>query len=280
MLGRGLNLRADVGILSDGMKKLLLVVVGSLGLACAGSAAENPIQAAVKGDLVMSEGKKLKPYDDALLAPVKYYGIYYSASWCGPCRAFTPDLAFPGKKTKRKYPQFELIFVSSDRSEEDMAAYMKEDKMDWPALDYSKKASTPELTKYGGPGIPSWSSWTLREGDPNSYEGSNYVGPRKVLADIDKTLKAEPASAAGADAGAATGTKKVGSSSFTTSSRRSRREVAGTGARDERRDSLRAKAARPALDTLSFDPRRPLLLLLRAAVNQSKLGAACWGLRS
>lgn len=205
----------DIGTIGNGMKNLLLVVVGSLGLACAASAAENSIQAAVKGDLVMSEGKKLKPYDDAQLAPVKYYGIYYSASWCGPCRAFTPDLVSWYKKTKRKYPQFELIFVSSDRSEEDMAAYMKEDKMDWPALDYSKKASTPELTKYGGPGIP---CLVLVDASgkviSNSYEGSNYVGPRKVLADIDKTLKAEPAAAAGADAGAAAGTKKIGSSSF------------------------------------------------------------------
>ena len=201
-----------------GMKTFLLVVVGSLGLACIASAAGNSIQSAVQGDLVVSEGKKLKPYDDAQLAPVKYYGIYYSASWCGPCRAFTPDLVSWYKKTKRKYPHFELIFVSSDRSAEDMAAYMKEDKMDWPALDFSKKGSTPELTKYSGAGIP---CLVLVDADgkvlSHSYEGQNYVGPQKVLKDIDKTLRTNPAGAAtGAPAttGGTSGAPKVGSSSF------------------------------------------------------------------
>lgn len=196
------------------MKTLLLVVVGSLGLVWNASAAESSIYSSIKGDLVASGGKKLKRFDDAALAPVKYYGIYYSASWCGPCRAFTPELVSWYKKTKRKNPHFELIFVSNDRSEDAMAAYMKDDKMEWPALDFSKKASNRALTKYAGPGIP---CLVLIDQDgkvlSNSYEGGKYVGPRKVLEDIDKTLKSNPASAE-AVAAAASGTKSTGGGSF------------------------------------------------------------------
>ncbi len=196
-----------------GMKTLLLVLVGSLGLAWNAPAADSSILTALKGDLVASEGKKLKRFDDTKLAPVKYYGIYYSASWCGPCRKFTPDLVSWYDKTKKENPHFELIFVSSDRSEDAMAAYMQQDKMTWPALAFGKKASNRKLAELGGPGIPCLVLLD-KEGKvlSHSYEGETYLGPRKVLSEIDKVLKENPASA---DAGAApTGTKKVGSSSF------------------------------------------------------------------
>ncbi|MEO8351510.1 MAG: thioredoxin-like domain-containing protein [Chthoniobacteraceae bacterium] len=203
------------------MKTFLLAgvcVFVATGVAFAETTETSPIMASLKGDLVESSGKKFKKFDDAQLAPVKYYGIYYSASWCGPCRAFTPDLVSWYKRNKRKYPNFELIFVSSDRSEGDMAAYMKEDKMEWPALDYDKKKSNRSITKYAGRGIP---CLVLIDDQgavlSDSYEGSNYVGPRKVLADIEKSLKANPPSAealaAAKAAPAATGTSPSGSSS-------------------------------------------------------------------
>ncbi len=181
------------------MKTFLLAGISvfvATGVTFAETTETSPIMASLKGDLVESSGKKLKKFDDAQLAPVKYYGIYYSASWCGPCRAFTPDLVSWYKRNKPKYPNFELIFVSSDHSEGDMAAYMKEDKMGWPALDYDKKKSNRSITKYAGRGIP---CLVLIDDQgkviSDSYEGTTYVGPRKVLADIEKTLKANPPSA-------------------------------------------------------------------------------------
>jgi nucleoredoxin len=130
------------------------------------------------------------PFDDAALANAKYYALYYSAAWCGPCRAFTPDLVRWYKRNKSKNPEFELIFVSSDRSEEELAKYMKEDDMPWPALAYDKKASSSTLTKYSGPGIPCLVLIDDKgEVLAHSYEGKNYVGPRKALEEIEKTLK-------------------------------------------------------------------------------------------
>jgi len=136
------------------ISSLVLVVIGLVGLAPLLSAAEGPVFSALKDDLVVADGKKLKKFDESALAQTKYYAIYYSAAWCGPCRAFTPDLVKWYKRNKNENPHFELIFVSSDRSEEDMAAYMKEDDMAWPALDFNKNKSNRTLTQYAGNGIP------------------------------------------------------------------------------------------------------------------------------
>ncbi|GLV36728.1 hypothetical protein CBL_02437 [Carabus blaptoides fortunei] len=42
-------------------------------------------------------------------------GFYFSAHWCPPCRAFTPQLVDTYKMLRKKDPGFEVIFVSSDR---------------------------------------------------------------------------------------------------------------------------------------------------------------------
>jgi nucleoredoxin len=166
--------------------------------------AENTVYPAVKDSLVKSKGKTVETFDAAPLKDAKYIAIYYSASWCGPCRAFTPDLVKWYKRNKAKNPHFELIFVSSDRSAADMAAYMKDDDMEWPALAFDKKkdSSSAAVTQYSGRGIPCLvlideSGKVLS----NSYVDGQYVGPRKVLEDIEKTLKANPATGAAAGAG-------------------------------------------------------------------------------
>ena len=69
--------------------------------------------------------------------------------------------------------------------------------MPWPALDYGKNRSNKSLTKYAGSGIP---DLVFVDADgkvlSDSFVGGNYVGPNKVLQDIEKTLKANPGTAA------------------------------------------------------------------------------------
>ena len=189
---------------------LLLAAVAAFAVAESASA-ENTIYPLLKDNLVAAKGNKLEKVDDAALADKKYYAFYYSAAWCGPCRAFTPDLVKWYKRHKNK-PQFELIFVSSDRSEEDMAKYIKDDDMAWPALAFDKKKSVPQITKYCGPGIPCL-VMVDAEGKVvvDSYKGKEYLGPRKALEEIEKVLKKDPATASSSSA---TGPAKVGSSSF------------------------------------------------------------------
>ena len=66
-------------------------------------------------------------------------GIYFSAHWCPPCRAFTPQLADWYKKFKAgsNGSKFEIVFVSSDRDESSFKEYFGE--MPWLALPYGKR---------------------------------------------------------------------------------------------------------------------------------------------
>ena len=57
------------------------------------------------------------PAKEALAGKVKL--IYFSAHWCGPCRGFTPQLAKTYEALKAAGKNMELVFVSSDRGEED-----------------------------------------------------------------------------------------------------------------------------------------------------------------
>ncbi len=183
---------------------LQIIALVALGLSAVQAA---PVAPTLKGDLIAVDGKKAKRFDDTKLAGTKYFAVYYSASWCGPCKAFTPKLVEWYNKTKPTHPEFELIFVSSDHSEKAMESYMVKDAMPWPALAFDKKKGNKSVVNYGGRGIP---CLVLIDADGNvlshSYEGTTYVGPHKVMEDIDKTL----ASASGTAATPAAGTTVSG----------------------------------------------------------------------
>ena len=150
---------------------------------------ENVIGAKLS-NLVSLEGKKLTAFDAAPLAAKKYLAVYYSASWCGPCRNFTPDLVKWYNRNRSKNELFELIFVSADRSADQMAQYMVDDKMPWPAMEFASIKTGNPIVGKGGPGIPSLVVFDAG-GKPvaESYVNGEYVGPRQVLQDFEKLLK-------------------------------------------------------------------------------------------
>lgn len=146
------------------------------------------MQRHLAGRLVRLEGGSLKAVDAATLDGVKYYALYFSASWCGPCRQFTPQLARAYRELKARHPEFETVFLSADRSAGAMRDYMRDDKMPWLAVKYDER--TQELMGYSGPGIP---CLVLVAADgrvlSDSYEGDAYVGPGKVLRDTERILQ-------------------------------------------------------------------------------------------
>ena len=186
----------------------------ALGL-FSGSALADPFASTIKGDLVSLKGKRTSHFDDAPLADAKYFAVYFSASWCGPCKAFTPQLVKWYSETKPKHPEFELILVSKDYDENSMDAYMAADKMPWPALKYSKIPRAKNILALAGPGIP---CLVFLDADgkvlSDSYQGQTYVGPNKVMADMSKTLGAGqvPESGATPPAAATTATSPTSSS--------------------------------------------------------------------
>lgn len=143
----------------------------------------------IAGKLVSLKGSSLAPVPRETVLGAKYYAIYFSAQWCPPCRGFTPELVNAYKSLKAKNPAFEVIFVSSDESNDDMKTYMSEYKMPWPALRFDAIKSLSAVRKYSGNGIPNL-VFVTADGEilSSSYVGGKYVGPQKVLKDIQKKL--------------------------------------------------------------------------------------------
>ena len=137
------------------------------------------------GNLVRVKNDNLVALDESDLAQKKIYGLYFSAHWCSPCRQFTPKLVEYYNKVLGEHPEFEIIFVSSDKSAEAMAAYMSEAGMPWPAIDFGKLANVPTLKKYAGDGIPDLVIVdTTGKVLADSYVRGKYVGPQRVLDDL------------------------------------------------------------------------------------------------
>ena len=146
--------------------------------------------------LVSLNGKRTQPLAENSVKDAKYIALYYSAGWCGPCRAFTPELVKFYNENKAKLPGFELVFLSQDNSEPEMEKYMAEMSMPWPALRFSAVRTSGNLMKYAGPGIPCLVLLNEKgEVLSHSYDDKKFLGPGKVLRDLAKLVAVGPAAA-------------------------------------------------------------------------------------
>lgn len=86
----------------------------------------------------------------------KVIALYFSAQWCPPCRAFTPNLRKFYETLKADNQPIEIVFVSFDRSEKDFKDYFENLHGDWLAVDYNAKESVEDLRdRYQALMIPS-----------------------------------------------------------------------------------------------------------------------------
>lgn len=114
------------------------------------------------GKLLSKGGKKDGTKDEKdtseALAAADYVGIYFSASWCGPCHRFTPLLATFYDKMREaavEGKRFEVVFVSSDRDQESFEKYYED--MPWCAVDFKHRDVKGNLSsKFNVSGIPTF----------------------------------------------------------------------------------------------------------------------------
>nr|1EZK_A Chain A, TRYPAREDOXIN I [Crithidia fasciculata] len=71
--------------------------------------------------------------------------FYFSASWCPPCRGFTPQLIeFYDKFHESK--NFEVVFCTWDEEEDGFAGYFA--KMPWLAVPFAQSEAVQKLSKH------------------------------------------------------------------------------------------------------------------------------------
>lgn len=79
-------------------------------------------------------------------------GVYFSAHWCPPCKAFTPLLSKFYKLANEKEKQIEIIFISFDRDEKSYKEYY--DSMPWLSFPFKSEKKEVVAKDFSIKGIP------------------------------------------------------------------------------------------------------------------------------
>lgn len=160
-----------------------LLAAATLGTASAGDLAKQ-----LEGKLVKRDGDKVVAAENALEGK-KHIAVYYSAHWCPPCRKFTPELSKFYDEAVKEHPDFQLVFVSSDKDEKAMEEYLEWGEMNYPAVKFDQVAASG-LKKHAARGIP-----YLIVLDANGKEliakaeGEDWRSPAEVLDELKKLLE-------------------------------------------------------------------------------------------
>ncbi len=117
----------------------------------------------------------------------KYTALYFSAHWCPPCRMFTPKLVEWYNDFKAKHPDFELVFVSSDKDEAAMDEYIKGDNMPWPYVKFDK-AQDDAFQKYSSDGIPYLVLIDSEGKALTAQPGNEWQAPDQVISKIEELV--------------------------------------------------------------------------------------------
>ncbi|MCH2160798.1 MAG: redoxin family protein, partial [Phycisphaerales bacterium] len=124
--------------------------------------------------------------------------LYFSASWCPPCRTFTPKLiTFANDHVGNE--DFVVILVGSDRTKSAHLTYFKKFGSNFYAVPYDKTTLRRVQRAYAGGGIP---NLVILSEDGKVVKGSyetngkytpknrtSYIGPNSVL---DKLREMNP----------------------------------------------------------------------------------------
>lgn len=134
--------------------RLFSALAALLLLPGAAVAADPPrdIAETLRGRLVRAEAGRLAPAPPPREA--RLIAFYFGASWCGPCRAFQPELGRAYRDLRASGAPVEIIFVSDDADCRRMADYILSMRMAWPALGCRDRARFGWLHRARGAALP------------------------------------------------------------------------------------------------------------------------------
>lgn len=112
-----------------------------------------------KDGLFLADGKEVRISD--ALRKKKFLGIYVSASWCAPCRHFTPRLIDFREEFK---DSMEVVLIGLDDNQEKVFKYMNDYKMPWLAVKKDSPAIRNYLSRNRVRGVPSFYLYDARSG--------------------------------------------------------------------------------------------------------------------
>jgi nucleoredoxin len=119
-------------------------------------------------------------------ADPKYFAFYRGAGWCGPCRQFSPALVKFYKDAKPKYPNFEVVFISGDKTPADMRSYSKEMGFSWVTVPTQRQPETQIVNRLFTNLIP---QLVVTDRQGNVVVDSAKVGTAAALKQFDALLK-------------------------------------------------------------------------------------------
>ncbi|MCP4836254.1 MAG: redoxin family protein [Phycisphaera sp.] len=146
--------------------------------------------------LIDSKGKEFETAK--VLEGRKNVLVYFTASWCGPCKRFTPELVkFADQNKDAK--DFVIIMVGSDRTAKAQNDYMKKAKMPFYAVPFESPGVKSMKTAFAGRGIPNLvivdengkalKGSYEKDGRYSPEDRNSYIGPQPVLASFREMQK-------------------------------------------------------------------------------------------
>ena len=93
---------------------------------------------ALAGKMIRADGSKVV-YEPG--TEPEFFVFYFSASWCPPCRTYTPRLVnfYDKRQGTEEGRRFEVILIGEDDDQEAMLQYMKEYGMNWIAMEFEER---------------------------------------------------------------------------------------------------------------------------------------------
>jgi thiol-disulfide isomerase/thioredoxin len=160
------------------MRRLLLFIVVAFGVYAAVKQFEPAVRFSRAEDVLQVKRLQLSgeiAREEFQPRRAPYLAVYHGASWCPPCQQFSPRLSKFYRDADKSKARFQLIMVNYDPSDAAMAAYMRQHKMEFPAVRRGDAGGWGSATGTGIPNLMIIDTATNKVVS-SSFNGSEYQG--------------------------------------------------------------------------------------------------------